>query len=107
MRSMIGTMNASVLPDPVGDLASTSRPARTSATTRLWIANGSVMPSASSAPQTARDTPRSAKDCLFMKTPVAASDRDDSGGDGKPEPLSGGTQASCLAYGIGAIRPDE
>ena len=34
---------ASVLPEPVGDLARTSRPASTSGRTSDWIANGSVM----------------------------------------------------------------
>ena len=40
MRSMIGTPKASVLPEPVGDLASTSRPASTSAMTSAWMAKG-------------------------------------------------------------------
>src|SRR4051794_36778122 len=62
-RSTIGTANASVLPDPVGDLARTSRPARTSEMTSRWMANGTVMPRSARAPHTARDTPRSAKDC--------------------------------------------
>ena len=44
MRSASGTANASVLPDPVGDLASTSRPASTSPITSRWIANGRSMP---------------------------------------------------------------
>jgi hypothetical protein len=61
IRSIIGIANASVLPEPVGDLASTSRPASTSPTTSRWIANGSVMPRSASAPATGRDTPRSAK----------------------------------------------
>ena len=42
--STSGTAKASVLPDPVGDLTSTSRPARTSGTTRRWTGNGAVMP---------------------------------------------------------------
>ena len=37
----IGTPKASVLPEPVGDLARTSRPASTSAMTSFWMANGS------------------------------------------------------------------
>ena len=62
IRSAIGTPKARVLPDPVGDLASTSRPASTSPMTERWIANGSVIPSLESAFTTALDTPRSAKD---------------------------------------------
>ncbi len=38
---------------------------------------------------------------------MAAWAANDSGGDGEPEPLRGGTQASCLACGIGATRPVE
>ena len=45
-RSTIGTPKASVLPEPVGDLVSTSRPASTSATTSCWTAKGSSMPRA-------------------------------------------------------------
>ena len=63
-RSIRGTPKASVLPDPVGDLASTSRPASTSATTSSWIGNGLWMPRSASARTTGRDTPRSAKDGL-------------------------------------------
>src|SRR5215212_11196431 len=61
--STIGTPKASVLPEPVGDFASTSRPASTSGTTALWIGKGLSKPRASSAPATAEETPRSAKDC--------------------------------------------
>ena len=39
-RSAIGTPNASVLPEPVGDWTSTSRPARTSSITSRWTAKG-------------------------------------------------------------------
>src|SRR6059058_5172403 len=60
MRSVSGTAKASVLPEPVGDLASTSRPASTSPITSFWIANGSVKPRSDSARVTALDTPRSA-----------------------------------------------
>ena len=49
IRSTIGMPKASVLPEPVGDLASTSRPASTSPMTERWIANGSVIPSLASA----------------------------------------------------------
>ena len=42
MRSTIGTPKASVLPEPVGDLASTSRPASTSAMTSSWMGKGAV-----------------------------------------------------------------
>ena len=40
MRSISGTPKASVLPEPVGDLASTSRPASTSAMTSSWMGKG-------------------------------------------------------------------
>ena len=40
MRSTIGIANARVLPDPVGDFASTSRPASASGRTKDWIVNG-------------------------------------------------------------------
>ena len=62
VRSTIGIPKASVLPDPVGDFASTSRPASTSAITSRWIANGCVIPCWEREPMTARETPRSAKD---------------------------------------------
>jgi hypothetical protein len=67
MRSISGIAKASVLPEPVGDLASTSRPSRTSRTTRRWMANGSVMPRPARAATTGRDTPRSAKDWDCME----------------------------------------
>ena len=44
IRSTIGIPNASVLPDPVGDFAITSRPAIASPITDRWIANGRVIP---------------------------------------------------------------
>src|SRR4051794_37361292 len=78
-----GTANASVLPDPVGDLASTSRPASTSPITRFWIANGSVKPRLDSVLTTGRDTPSSAKDLWdISKLLAAASGRGGSGGYG-------------------------
>src|SRR3954447_15570908 len=63
MRSSIGTPKARVLPEPVGDLASTSVPARMSPMMSFWMANGSVKPRLARAADTALDTPRSAKDC--------------------------------------------
>jgi hypothetical protein len=62
IRSTIGIPKASVLPEPVGDLASTSRPARTSVITSFWIANGRVIPSRARESITARETPSPAKD---------------------------------------------
>ena len=44
MRSTSGTPNASVLPEPVGDLTSTSWPSSTSGMTIDWTANGVSMP---------------------------------------------------------------
>jgi hypothetical protein len=83
-RSTMGTPKASVLPDPVGDRARTSRPASTSATTSCWMAKGVSMPRAASALTTARDTPRSAKDCVFKTVRLLAADgpRGGSGGYG-------------------------
>ena len=42
MRSTSGTPKASVLPEPVGDCTSTSRPASTSGTTSSWTGKGVV-----------------------------------------------------------------
>src|SRR5689334_5818130 len=66
VRSTIGTANASVLPEPVGDLASTSRPARASGRTSSWIRKGLWIERAASASTTGRDTPSSRKDCWDM-----------------------------------------
>ena len=46
VRSTIGMPKASVLPEPVGDLTSTSRPARTSAITALLDGERLVDPAA-------------------------------------------------------------
>ena len=40
IRSSSGAPKAIVLPEPVGDLARTSRPSSTSAMTRDWMAKG-------------------------------------------------------------------
>src|SRR5690349_10480658 len=66
VRSTIGTANASVLPEPVGDLVSTSRPARASGRTSSWIRNGWWIERAASASTTGRDAPSSRKDCCDM-----------------------------------------
>src|SRR5919198_1478187 len=66
IRSTSGTANAIVLPDPVGDLTSTSRPARASGKTRLWTGKASVIPPLSSASTTGRDAPRASKDFVDM-----------------------------------------
>src|ERR671919_1935058 len=63
VRSTIGIAKASVLPEPVGDFASTSRPASASGRTRDWMVNGSRMERAASASATGADTPSSRKDC--------------------------------------------
>jgi len=60
--STSGIPNASVLPDPVGDFAITSRPAIASPITARWIANGSVIPARDREPMTVRETPRPAND---------------------------------------------
>ena len=84
MRSTSGIPNASVLPDPVGDFAITSRPAIASRITARWIANGWVIPAWDKEPMTVRETPRSANDSFDMHNSLAAHKRaaDDSGGDG-------------------------
>src|SRR5580765_7752622 len=64
---MRGMPKASVLPLPVGDCASTSRPARTSGMTRPCTANADSIPRAPSASVSAGSTPRSANDCFFMR----------------------------------------
>src|SRR4051794_15804676 len=56
----MGRTNASVLPEPVGDSARTSRPASASGMTSDWTANGLVMPRRARAPAAADDTPRPA-----------------------------------------------
>src|SRR5256886_7762967 len=66
VRSTIGTAKASVLPEPVGDLARTSSPARASGRTSSWIRNGLWIERAASASTTGRDAPSSRKDCCDM-----------------------------------------
>ena len=61
-----GIPNASVLPDPVGDWASTSCPAITSAMTSFWTANGWVISRLASSSTTTSDTPRSANVACCM-----------------------------------------
>src|SRR5436190_7446168 len=56
----MGRTKASVLPEPVGDSARTSRPASASGMTSDWTAKGSVMPRRARTPVAADDTPRSA-----------------------------------------------
>ena len=60
-RSASGMPKASVLPDPVGALPQTSRPARAGGMASDWMANGSVMPRAAREATTAAGTPRSEK----------------------------------------------
>ena len=72
MRSTNGIPKASVLPEPVGDLAITSRPAIASPMTARWIAKGSVIPAVEREPTTARETPRSANDAEDMYYSLAA-----------------------------------
>ena len=67
MRWTIGTAKASVLPEPVGDLASTSRPARAEGMTRAWIWKGLMMSRALSALTTSALAPSAAKDCSCIR----------------------------------------
>ena len=56
-RSTIGIAKASVLPEPVGDLTSTSRPSSASGMTSVWMAKGDSTPRRESASTTASATP--------------------------------------------------
>ena len=67
MRWTMGTAKASVLPEPVGDLASTSRPARAEGMTRAWIWKGLTMSRALSALTTSALAPSAAKDCSCIR----------------------------------------
>ena len=105
-RSTTGMPKASVLPDPVGDLARTSRPASTSAMTSSWIAKGVVKPRSDSAEQTTADAPRSANDLVmrirFLRPSSAAwgreansyDDQATSRGDGAASGHQGSTVAA-------------
>jgi hypothetical protein len=56
-RSTIGIENASVLPEPVRDLARTSRPSSASRITSAWIGKGASIPRLARIEATASDTP--------------------------------------------------
>src|SRR5829696_1098197 len=103
MRSASGTPKASVLPEPVGDWASTSRPARTSAMTSFWIAKGSRSPRRARAVHTAPETPRSAKDCDDIGVLLLAPVRTPWCGRGFDRPARPSTETRILA-GDGAAR---
>ena len=62
IRSISGNPNASVLPDPVGDLASTSPPRSASGMTADWMLKGAMMSRAESSCATSALTPSAAKD---------------------------------------------
>src|SRR3546814_16339685 len=61
MRARGGRPKAMVLPEPVGALPQTSRPARASGRVAAWTGKGEAMPSSSRRAQRAAGTPRSAK----------------------------------------------
>src|SRR6186713_2836827 len=61
MRASSGRPKAMVLPEPVGALPHTSRPARPSGTVTAWTGKGSVMPSSSRRAHRCAGTPRAAK----------------------------------------------
>ena len=68
IASMAGDVRkTATLPDPVGDLAITSRPAIASPITALWMAKGRAIPAADSELITARETPRSENDSVDMR----------------------------------------
>ena len=60
-RARIARPNASVLPDPVGAMPQTSRPARESGKVAAWIGNAVVIPRCSRAVDSTGGTPRSEK----------------------------------------------
>jgi hypothetical protein len=62
VRSTTGIPKARVLPDPVGDAARMSTPARASSSTRLCTANGVMMLRSASVRTTGVLTPRALKD---------------------------------------------
>src|SRR5439155_23385656 len=81
MRSASGAPKARVLPEPVGARTGTARPARTSAITIRWTANGVSRPRLARAPDVAADRPRPAKVEGGMVLLLAARDRACSGRD--------------------------
>src|ERR1700756_2969939 len=88
MRSTTGIPKASVLPEPVGDFAITSRPAIASPITARWISNGSVIPAADNERVTALETPRPAKEPVDICNSLAAQrGRERFGRRRLPEPL--------------------
>src|SRR5580765_830574 len=73
-RSTIGMANASVLPEPVGLLASTSPPRSASGIAIAWISNGVSMPRAISTLHTASETPSARKVWVMSSTPSVSRD---------------------------------
>ena len=65
MRSISGIPNASVLPEPVGEAARTSTPARASGKTSAWMANGDRTPRRESASTTGALTPSAVNDVVI------------------------------------------
>src|SRR4051794_29332486 len=61
----MGMPNANVLPEPVGDAARTSTPARASGKTSAWMANGDLMLRRPSASTTGALTPSAANDWIM------------------------------------------
>src|SRR5688572_32942073 len=66
----MGIANPSVLPEPVLDLASVSRPDVASSITITWIGNGVSIPRAARARTTSSDTPRSRKVVITHAPPT-------------------------------------
>src|SRR5579862_680524 len=67
--------NASVLPEPVGDAARTSTPARASGKTSAWMANGFVILRRDSASTTGTLTPSAVNDLDNVFLPCGAGSR--------------------------------
>ena len=91
--STIGMANPSVLPEPVCDLASVSRPDVASWITITWIGKGSWMPRLARVSITASDTPRSLKDVMDDAEDGSMHDERTPRGAGDTVPRLGGRLA--------------
>src|SRR4029077_5343984 len=96
---------ASVLPDPVGALASTSRPAIASGRTMAWTGVGVTMFRRSKTPVTDVATPSSGKVCCCIRFILLAAvvGRGLSGRDQHPRPPSQGGTGGTNPHGTATI----
>src|SRR3954451_25080574 len=107
----MGRTKASVLPEPVGDSARTSRPASASGRTSDWTANGSVMPRRARAPVAADDTPRSANvgDDIWVLLLLCgagdSTDPDHAGAHSKAQTSRAAAPPVPITLAAGIVRP--